>query len=579
MQAYTRKYTYDKMGNITQLKQTVGNTFTRNFHYDTIASSNLLHSIKKADDITNYSSFTYDVNGNKLTSGTSRNYVWDYGDQLKAFLDQTGTGQPQTYAQYIYSGGQRVKKLVRNFGGSTETTVYIDGVFEHRYNSSAQAQTVVHVGGIATVRKGHAFDSMPSTTYQLSNHLGSVNFRLDGNGLILDKEEYYPFGDSAVRTWGAKRYRYVGKEKDAESGLYYYGARYYSAWTCRFISVDPLARKFADLSPYNYAGNKPINKIDIDGLQEENRQETPNSGNSSGGGDSSDGEPGYWQGFREGLLSGVTDILELGFDAWILYESYYGFLEDTDLGATKRQEFEDQVGAAGAFALRYTFDPKFQEDVNQMFGDYFAKQLDTALGTDYEAGKIHGAIAFELVTAITTGGSAIGPKAFLNAVKEGGDALTSILRKAITDYDISIDGKKLVGDTRMYVNPDAIKITKKTNSFKVESALSSKPTRTHGYKWSDNDAIKRASDTGNPQGRFGSKEDVEYAIEQAQDLKIGERKLIEAPAGSKNEIIMPDGSIENATHIFVEVKPSGKTGSIHAFPVQSGYKITPRKRF
>ena len=105
--------------------------------------NNLLHSIKKADNLTSYSNFTYDANGNKLTSGTTRKYRWDYADQLKAFIDQTGTSQPNTYAQYLYSGGQRVKKLVRNSGGSTETSVYIDGVFEHRYNSSAQEQTVV----------------------------------------------------------------------------------------------------------------------------------------------------------------------------------------------------------------------------------------------------------------------------------------------------------------------------------------------------------------------------------------------------------------------------------------------------
>lgn len=98
LQAYTRKYTYDKMGNVLQLKQTVGNTFTRNFHYDSISMNNLLHSIKKDDNLTSYSDFTYDANGNKLTSGSSRNYVWDYADQLKAFIDQTGTSQPNTYA-------------------------------------------------------------------------------------------------------------------------------------------------------------------------------------------------------------------------------------------------------------------------------------------------------------------------------------------------------------------------------------------------------------------------------------------------------------------------------------------------
>ena len=80
-------------------------------------------------------------------------------------------------------------KLVRNTGGSTETTVYIDGVFEHRYNSSAQEQTVVQVGGVATVRTGYSFDAMPTTTYQLGNHLGSVSIRLSDSGTILDRDE------------------------------------------------------------------------------------------------------------------------------------------------------------------------------------------------------------------------------------------------------------------------------------------------------------------------------------------------------------------------------------------------------
>ena len=63
-------------------------------------------------------------------------------------------------------------------------------------------------------------------------------------------------------------YRYVGKEKDEESGMYYYGARYYAPWLCRFVSVDPLALEFAFYTPYNYAGNKPIGYIDLEGLQE-----------------------------------------------------------------------------------------------------------------------------------------------------------------------------------------------------------------------------------------------------------------------------------------------------------------------
>jgi len=97
--------------------------------------------------------------------------------------------------------------------------------------------------------------------------LGTSGTRIEASGTPIDHEEYYPFGDSSLRTFSKKRYRYVGKEKDGESGLYYYGARYYAAWAGRFVSVDPLADSYPYFSPYNYAGNKPINGIDVDGFQ------------------------------------------------------------------------------------------------------------------------------------------------------------------------------------------------------------------------------------------------------------------------------------------------------------------------
>jgi len=50
--------------------------------------------------------------------------------------------------------------------------------------------------------------------------------------------------------------------------MYYYGARYYSPWLCMFISVDPLAAKYPFYTPYQYAGNQPINFIDLDGMEQ-----------------------------------------------------------------------------------------------------------------------------------------------------------------------------------------------------------------------------------------------------------------------------------------------------------------------
>jgi RHS repeat-associated protein len=75
----------------------------------------------------------------------------------------------------------------------------------------------------------------------------------------------YQAKNSAI-TASAKRYRYTGKERDSESGLYFYGARYYAPWLCRFLSVDPKAAQFPNQSSYNYCFNNPINLIDPDGM-------------------------------------------------------------------------------------------------------------------------------------------------------------------------------------------------------------------------------------------------------------------------------------------------------------------------
>jgi RHS repeat-associated protein len=88
---------------------------------------------------------------------------------------------------------------------------------------------------------------------------------VDENGTLVNREEYYPFGETSFGSYSKKRYRFCGKEKDAESGLYYYGARYYAPWLCRFTSVDPLAGKYVYQSPFAYADNNPINKMDYNG--------------------------------------------------------------------------------------------------------------------------------------------------------------------------------------------------------------------------------------------------------------------------------------------------------------------------
>jgi len=88
--------------------------------------------------------------------------------------------------------------------------------------------------------------------------------------------EYLPFGESLLdeRAGGdddddgeGTPYLFNGKELDEETGLYYYGARYYDPQISMFYGVDPKAEKYPSISPYIYSANNPVNLIDPNGME------------------------------------------------------------------------------------------------------------------------------------------------------------------------------------------------------------------------------------------------------------------------------------------------------------------------
>ncbi|MBL7707640.1 MAG: hypothetical protein JNJ86_01140 [Chitinophagaceae bacterium] len=90
------------------------------------------------------------------------------------------------------------------------------------------------------------------------------------------KTGYYPFGMAmpgrAFSSGSSYRYGFNGKENDnevkGEGNQQDYGFRIYDTRIGRFLGVDPLTSKYPWYTPYQFAGNKPINSIDLDGLEE-----------------------------------------------------------------------------------------------------------------------------------------------------------------------------------------------------------------------------------------------------------------------------------------------------------------------
>jgi RHS repeat-associated protein len=202
---------------------------------------------------------------------------WDFMERLCHVARGT------TEAYYNYDGnGQRVRKVVEK-GNITEERLYLGGfeIWRKRVNGNldTERETLhimddkrrIAVAETKTVDNGMVIaNPVPVQRYQLSNNIESVALELDENANIISYEEYYPYGETSYRAGrniaevGLKRYRYTSKEKDEESGLYYYGARYYACWLGRWTAADP-AGLVDGLNLYMYCRGNSVRFIDCDG--------------------------------------------------------------------------------------------------------------------------------------------------------------------------------------------------------------------------------------------------------------------------------------------------------------------------
>jgi RHS repeat-associated protein len=110
----------------------------------------------------------------------------------------------------------------------------------------------------------------PDVYFYHSDHLGSASWITDKGGLAVQHLQYLPFGESFVNQHTSgyeERFTFTGKEKDSESGFYYFGARYYDCdLSGLFLSVDPMADKYPSISPYAYCAWNPVKLVDPDGM-------------------------------------------------------------------------------------------------------------------------------------------------------------------------------------------------------------------------------------------------------------------------------------------------------------------------
>jgi RHS repeat-associated protein len=173
--------------------------------------------------------YSYDGDGNRVSKSGAANMLYWSGAGADTLAESVGAS---ITAEYIFFGGRRVTRL--DNPGSAE---------------------VPH--------------------YYVSDHLGSATVLAHSDGTSEGETMYFPYGGERWSTISGNHYKFTGKERDSETGLDYFGARYYGSNMGRWLSPDwaaaPTAVPYAEfgdpqsLNLYTYIRNNPLSHADADG--------------------------------------------------------------------------------------------------------------------------------------------------------------------------------------------------------------------------------------------------------------------------------------------------------------------------
>ena len=210
--------------------------------------------------------FGANVHGGILIFGNGIGSYFDDQDGQRADDDTLGDGTWHN---------RRIS--LDGLAGTLYTGISVGGGTSTDYNFQFASISVTSAdGSVRAIYNGDTngpFVPVPTdsngTKFYLADHLGSAQMEFSASGAPLSMSQFMPFGTEINPPVTANHYKFTGKERDSESGLDYFGARYYGSNMGRFMSPDaPVDQHPSDPQSWNlysYVRNNPLSNTDPTG--------------------------------------------------------------------------------------------------------------------------------------------------------------------------------------------------------------------------------------------------------------------------------------------------------------------------
>ena len=397
-------FNYDEAGNINnQFNHINGNDNT--IYWD---DNNMMRGIVMNDAEMQH--YIYDASGERTLKAngviiqvsndgqqlvTNEGYLGNYTTYPNGFITISPEG---IYTKHYYEGAQRIASTIAGSAWIFENTDHLSDNYKLKDRQINDINQIFEEEGFDHVmflddpifeldcynyeegseaQKQCLCYSNPNECKDIryffhSDHLGSSTFLTDNFGNPYEFILYLPWGEIAVHQKVgdfSTPYKFTSKELDAETGLYYYGARYYDPELSMFYGVDPLADLAPNKTPYHYTSNNPINRIDPDGRNDDWVGEDDGCGNIT------------WK--WDASITSLDQAKAAGYDA---YQAPGSTLEGSRIGS----ELVAPIHFGGTQAEGIGYDESNFTNWNNINGSSYGNQLEAYRAWQSESGYHRG---------------------------------------------------------------------------------------------------------------------------------------------------------------------------------------------